>query len=131
MLFRSRNLVAEHRDLDKYRLPSWTREPALTEIVQAVVLDTAGGVIHVKSGRWTGTIDKAGYAWTKRSAAQLDQLVRRGDVIDARVRTLDAGARTFVADLDQPPNVEGAVLAHASRAGMRITFRAPQASQTR
>ncbi len=113
----TRNLVAEHRDLDKYRLPSWTREPALTEIVQAVVLDTAGGVIHVKSGRWTGTIDKAGYAWTKRSAAQLDQLVRRGDVIDARVRTLDAGAHTFVADLDQPPNVEGAVLALDNKTG--------------
>ena len=87
------------------------------EIVQAVVLGTEGGAIHLKYARFSGTIDKAGYAWTKRSASQLDQLVKRGDVVDVRVRTLDLPAQTFIADLDQPPVLEGAMIALDNKTG--------------
>lgn len=110
----ARNLVAEGRDLDKYRLPSWVRDLSPGAIVQVAVLDVDGAMIRVKFGRWRGAIDKAGYAWTKRVPADL---VRRGDVVDARVKTLDGGALTFAADLDQPPAIEGAALALDNRTG--------------
>lgn len=110
----ARNLLAEKRDIDKYRLPSWSREPTTGAMLQSVVLSTENGVIRVKYNRFIGTIDKAGYAWTKRTA---EQAVRRGDVVDVRVRTLDAGAQSFTADLDQPPAIEGAILAIDNKTG--------------
>jgi penicillin-binding protein 1A len=110
----TRNLVAEKRDIDKYRLASWSHEPAVGDIVQAVVLGVDGNAIRLKFAKWTGVIDKAGYAWTKRTA---EQAVRRGDVVDARIKTLDASAQTFGADLDQAPVIEGALLALDNRTG--------------
>jgi penicillin-binding protein 1A len=108
------NLVAEKRDLEKYRLPSWTKDPAAGEIAQAVVMNTAGGVITLRYRNWGGTIDKAGYKWTNKAA---EALVSRGDVVDVRVTSTEATARTFTANLDQPPAVEGAVLAIDNRTG--------------
>ena len=113
----TRNLVSEKRDIDKYRLPSWTREPAVGAIAQAVVLGIDAGVIRVKINRWTGTIDKAGYAWTKRTADKAGQLARRGDVIDVRVKAVNPAAQTLTADLDQPPALEGAILALDNKTG--------------
>ncbi len=110
----SRNLITEKHDVDKFRLASWTHEPAVGDILTGVVLGTDGGLIRVKFGRWSGTIDKAGYAWTKRTP---DQLVKRGDVVDVRVKTLDGGAATFAAELDQPPVLEGAMLALDNKTG--------------
>jgi len=72
------------------------------------------GVIRVRVNRWMGTIEKAGYAWTKRAA---DQLVQRGDVIDVRLKALTAAGQTFTADLEQPPAVEGAILALDNKTG--------------
>ena len=113
----ARNLVAEHRDIEKFRLASWSREPEAGVIAQAVVLGVEAGTIRVRLSRWAGAIDKAGYAWTKRTPAQADQLVHRGDVIDVRIRELNAAAQTFTADLEQPPAVEGAILALDNKTG--------------
>jgi penicillin-binding protein 1A len=110
----SRNLVAEKRDLDKFRLSSWFHEPQPGDILQAVVMGIDAGVIRFKYSRWTGTIDKAGYTWTRRAP---DQLVRRGDVIDVLVKTLNPAALIFTAALDQPPALEGAILALDNKTG--------------
>jgi penicillin-binding protein 1A len=110
----ARNLLTEKRDIDKYRLPSWSREPTAGAMLQSVVLSAENGVIRVKYNRFTGTIDKTGYAWTKRAA---EQAVRRGDVVDVRVRTLDAATQSFTADLDQPPSIEGAILVIDNKTG--------------
>ncbi len=110
----TRNLLTEKRDIDKFRLTSWSREPEAGAISQGVVLSAEAGVIHVKLNRWTGTIDKSGFTWAKRPG---DQLLRRGDVIDMRLRALNAAAQTFTADLEQPPAVEGAILALDNRTG--------------
>lgn len=113
----ARNLLSEKRDIDKFRLPSWSREPVTGAIAQGVVLGIDAGNIRVRLNRWTGTIDKTGYAWTKRTPAQADQLVRRGDVIDLRIKALNPAGQTFTADLDQPPAIEGAILALDNKTG--------------
>ena len=110
----TRNLLSEKRDVAQYRLPSWSREPASGAIVQAVAMGIEGANIRVRFARLTGVIDKAGYAWTKRAP---DQLVSRGDVLDVRVRSIDSSNQTFVADLDQPPTLEGAALAIDNKTG--------------
>lgn len=113
----ARNVLNEKRDIDRYRLANWTHEPAIGDIMQAIVTRAEAGVIHARITRWNGTIDKTGYAWTKRGPDKLDQLVHRGDVVDVRVKTIDAGAASFTADLDQSPAVEGALLAIDNKTG--------------
>jgi penicillin-binding protein 1A len=110
----ARNLLDEKRNLDTVRLPSWLREPQAGGILQAVVLSVDGEVIRTKFGRWSGTIDKKGYEWTKRA---IGQLVRRGDVIEALVAEVDPKALSFTAALDQAPAVEGAVIALDNKTG--------------
>ncbi len=110
----ARNLVVEKRDLATFRMASWSRDLAVGAIVQAIVMSVDASSIHIRMNQWSGAIDKAGYKWTNRAP---DQLVKRGDVIDVRVRSAEAGAFTFVADLDQPPALEGAILAIDNKTG--------------
>ena len=109
----ARNIVDEKRSLDTFRHPRWTRDPVAGDIVPAVVMALDGGAIRVRVGRLTGIIGRTGYAWTRRTA---EDLVRAGDVIEVRV----GKARTdgvFDADLEQPPTLEGAVVAIDNHTG--------------
>ena len=110
----ARNLLAEKRDLAKFRLASWQRDLTSGAIVQAIVMNVDAASIHLRMNQWTGVIDKAGYKWTNKPP---DQLVKRGDVVDVRVRSAEASAMTFVGDLDQPPALEGAILAIDNKTG--------------
>ncbi len=110
----ARNLVAEKRDLAKFRLSSWSRSLVVGEIVQAIVMNVDASAIHVRVNQWSGTIDKSGYKWTNKTP---EQLVKRGDVIDVRVRSADTSSVLFVGDLDQPPALEGAILAIDNKTG--------------
>ncbi len=108
------NLLEHGRTLDTYRDPHWTRDPAEGDIVWAVVTGTDGGVIRLRVAKWTGTIDPRGYQWTRRRA---DQVVRPGDLVEVRVLRLDARAGTFAGQLEQPPVIEGAVVALDNHTG--------------
>ena len=66
-------------------------------------------------GDYRVPIDKKGFAWTRKTSPS--QLVRRGDLVEAKLLTLDQVARTATASIEQPPNVEGAVLAIDNRTG--------------
>ena len=61
------------------------------------------------------TVDRKGFQWTGKTAGT--QLVTRGDLVEARVLALDPAAGTATASLEQPPLVEGAVLAIDNRTG--------------
>jgi penicillin-binding protein 1A len=115
----TRNLDAEKRAVDTYRHPRWTSDPSPEDIVPAVVMTVGGAEIRVRVGDWTGTIDRTGYAWTRRRAADL---VRRGDIVDVRVDKVSAPARTFTAALDQLPELEGAVVAIDNRTGQVLAM---------
>src|SRR4030095_15298558 len=53
-------------------------------------------------------------AWTAKAAGQL---VTRGDLIEAKLAAIDGTAQTAQGSLEQPPSVEGAVLALDNRTG--------------
>ena len=115
----ARNILDEKRALDTYRHPRWNRDLASGDIVPALVTGVDGGVtIRVRAGRWTGTIDRAGYAWTKRKA---DDAVRAGDLVEVKVGKLDPNG-TFTATLDQAPNLQGAVLAIDNHTGQVLAM---------
>jgi len=109
----TRNLLDEKRSLDTYRLSAWSREPAQGEVLPAIVMGTEAGVIRVRVGKWFGTIDAKGYAWTKRRMADV---ARPGDVIEVKISSLDKDG-TFSGVIDQPPAIQGAVLAIENRTG--------------
>jgi penicillin-binding protein 1A len=110
----ARSLVAEKRPLDGYRHPRWVRDPVEGEIVPAVVMGTEGGVIRVRVGKWFGTIDAKGYAWTRRRA--IADVAATGDLVEVQILKLDPKG-TFTALLEQPPAVEGALLAIDNHTG--------------
>ncbi len=115
----ARNLIAEKRSIDTYRHPRWTGDPVSGELLPAVVTAVDGTDIVVRIDDWTGTIPRTGYAWTRRRAADL---VQRGDVIEVLVKDIAAAGRTFVADLDQLPELEGAVVALDNRTGQILAM---------
>jgi penicillin-binding protein 1A len=110
-----RNVVDERHTVDAFRHSRWDRPFAVNEIVPAVVTGVDPAAIRLRAGAYRVTIDKKGFAWTRKTNAS--QLVRIGDLVDAKLLTLDEGARTATATLDQPPNVEGAVLAIDNHTG--------------
>ena len=115
----ARNILDEKRALDTYRHPRWNRELASGDIVPAVVTGVDGGVtIRVRVGRWNGTIDRAGYAWTKRKA---DDAVRAGDLVEVKLGKVDPNG-TFTATLDQAPILQGAVLALDNHTGQVLAM---------
>jgi penicillin-binding protein 1A len=84
------------------------------DVVPAVVIDVEGGGIRARAGALRVTIDRKGSAWAGKPAGQL---VTRGDLIEARLLSIDADANTADGGLEQQPTVEGAVLAIDNRTG--------------
>jgi penicillin-binding protein 1A len=115
----ARNLLDEKRSIETYRHPRWIEDPSAGALLPAVVLRIDGSAIRVRIDTWTGTIDRDGYQWTRRRAADL---ARPGDVIEARIETVSASNRTFTAELDQLPELEGAVVALDNRTGQVLAM---------
>jgi penicillin-binding protein 1A len=110
-----RNVLEEHHTVEGFKMPRWTAPFAVNDVVPAVVTDADGATIHLRAGDYKVTIDKKGFAWTRKTSGS--QLVQRGDLVEARLLTLDAVARTGTASLDQPPLVQGAALAIDNHTG--------------
>jgi penicillin-binding protein 1A len=110
-----RNVLNERHTIDGFRHARWEHPLAAGDIVPAVVVGTDASSISLKAGDVTITIDKKGYAWTRKTVPS--QLVSRGDLVEAKLLTIDPADHTATASLDQPPAVEGAVLALDNRTG--------------
>jgi penicillin-binding protein 1A len=102
-------VVKEGHTIDAFRQGRWDRAMADGDVVPAVVRTAAGTSIEARAGALAVTIDKKGFAWTSKPAA--DQLVKPGDLIEVRLAAVDQAAGTAAGTLEQPPLVEGAVLA--------------------
>ena len=115
-----RNVLAEGHAIDAFRHPRWDHPMKESEIVPAVVTRAEGAAIELRAGSITVTVDKKGFAWTGKTSAA--QLVAPGDLVEARLVTLDDSAHTATGTLEQPPLVEGAVLAIDNRTGQIKTM---------
>ena len=109
-----RNVVTEGHTIEGFRQPRWDRAMRQGDIVPAVVVDVEGGIIRARAGAVSVTIDRKGSAWAGKPAGQL---VTRGDLIEARLLTIDTATQAATGQLEQPPAVEGAVLALDNRTG--------------
>ena len=109
-----RNVLDEAHSIDGFKQARWDRPFSVDDVVPAIVTEVGPASITLRAGDYRLTIDKKGFAWTRKPPPQL---LRRGDLVEARLLTIDAAAHTASASLDQPPAVEGAVLALDNRTG--------------
>ena len=109
-----RNVIKEGHQIDTFKLSRWERTMRDGDVVPAIVRTVEAGSIEARAGGLQVTIDKKGFAWTSKASAQL---VKPGDLIEVRLATIDAAAARAAGSLEQPPAVEGAILAIDNRTG--------------
>jgi len=114
----ARNVIDKTTTAENYRDGRWGRPFAPGDILPAVVTGTTATAIAVRVGGLTGTIERAGYAWTKRRP---DQLVRAGDLIEVKLGKSNAEG-VFEAQIEQPPAIEGAMVAIDNRTGQILAM---------
>ena len=110
-----RNVITEGHKVEAFRHARWDRAMREGQVVPAVVTEVEAATIKARAGSLQVVIDRKGYAWTRKAAA--NQLVKSGDLIEARLGAVEDGAATVSATLEQPPAVEGAILAIDNRTG--------------
>ncbi len=108
-----RNVIKEGHTVEGFRQARWDRPMREGDVVPAVVAAVDGAVIQLRAGDLRVTVNKDGYAWTRKSAARL---VTRGDLVEVRVGKA-ATEGVLGGTLEQAPAVEGAVLAIDNRTG--------------
>ena len=108
----ARNVIAEGQQVESFRHARWDRSMRAGHLVPAVVTAVDAAAIQARAGSLQVTIERKNFAWTRRQAAQL---VKPGDLIEVRLTGVDDASAT--ASLEQPPLVQGAVLAIDNRTG--------------
>ena len=110
-----RNIVTEGHKVESFRHARWDRAMREGQVVPAVVTAVDGTTITARAGSLQTVIDRKGFAWTRKTAA--NQLVKAGDLIEVRLGAIAEGVPTVPGTLEQPPAVEGAILAIDNRTG--------------
>jgi len=109
----ARNVVAEGHTIPGFRHARWDKPIGAGDVVPAVVVSTDNERLHLRVGSRRATVEAAGYRWTRRRPAQL---ARPGDLVELRVGATGADG-SLTGTLDQPPALEGALLAIENRTG--------------
>jgi penicillin-binding protein 1A len=111
----ARNIVAEGRPIEKFTHERWSQAIAAGDIVPAVVTAVpASGNAHIRVAEYDLELKPSAFAWTRRTSAA--QLFKVGDVIEVLVTSLD-GKKPKEITLEQPPAVEGGLVAIDNRTG--------------
>ena len=115
-----RNIVSEGHKIESFRQSRWERPVVVGQIVPAVVTDVDASAIRLRAGAMQITVDRKGFAWTGKSAPE--QLVSRGDLVETRIASVADGGKTATGTLEQPPEVEGSILAIDNRTGQVLAM---------
>jgi penicillin-binding protein 1A len=118
----ARNVMAEKQAVEAFRHERWSRPLQAGDIVPAVVtsVDEASGAARVRAGSLAAELDKASIEWTRRTRPA--DLVKVGDVVDVELVSVDAAAGTASVTLEQPPILEGALVALDNRTGQVLAM---------
>ena len=116
----ARNVVADGETIETYEHQRWRFGIAEGDVVPAVVTGTEGGAIQARVGRYTTSMTRDRFAWTRRRTAE--ELVTPGDLIEIRVLGVDEAAGVLGTELEQEPEVEAALLALDNRTGRILSM---------
>jgi penicillin-binding protein 1A len=118
-----RNVLKEGHSLERFTTDRWTRPVLEGDIVPALVMDVQergretdlpAGAARLRIAETEVDLLRPAFAWTRRTVAS--QLMSRGDLVEVRVTKMDGNVPSAVV-LEQPPLVEGALLAIDNRTG--------------
>jgi len=105
----TRNVVDEQHTIEGFKTERWTRAMAVGDVVPAVVVTAPKtGPARLRLGNVHGDLEKAGYAWTRRTSAA--DLFKPGDLVDVAIAKLDPATGAATVTLEQSPLAEGAML---------------------
>jgi penicillin-binding protein 1A len=110
----ARNVVAEGHQVDAFTTDRWAGAILAGDIVPAVVMFVGDAAARVRIGEHEVELPPPAFAWTRRKRAA--DLFKVGDLIEVEVRSLE-GNRPVELLLEQPPAIEGALLAIDNRSG--------------
>ncbi len=110
-----RTIVGEGHRIESFRHARWDRAIRAGQVVPAVVTGVDDAGISARAGGLSVAIDRQGFAWTRKASAT--QLVSRGDLIEVRITQTAADTNRATGTLEQPPLIEGAILAIDNRTG--------------
>jgi penicillin-binding protein 1A len=110
-----RNVLAEKHTLEGFRHDRWNRPMIEGDVVPAVVMGVADGTAVVRMGSLTGELNKAAIQWTRKTSA--GDLVKAGDLVEVDLVKINANEGTATVVLEQPPLLEGALVALDNRTG--------------
>jgi len=113
----ARNIVAEGRTIEAFNHERWAQPILAGDIVPALVTfvpGSTGGSARVRIGEYDVELKPSAFSWTRRTSAAA--LFKVGDLIEVNVRVLE-GRRPTELTLEQPPAVEGALVAIDNRTG--------------
>lgn len=113
------NVLADGGTLEDFSDPRWSRPMTDGDIVPAVVLpadreSARQGAIRLRAGRYTVEVPKTGYAWTRRTSPGF---VETGDLVSVRLVSVDEARERATGELEQDPEIEGALVAIDNRTG--------------
>jgi penicillin-binding protein 1A len=110
-----RNVLAEKHTVEDFRHERWNRPMVEGDVVPAVVMAVADGTARVRMGSLTGELNKTAIQWTRKTSA--GDLVKAGDLVEVDLVKINAEAGTATVVLEQPPLLEGALVALDNRTG--------------
>jgi penicillin-binding protein 1A len=116
----ARNVLAEKHTLDGFDHERWHRPIAEGDIVPAVVTEVSPASTTVRIGTLTAELTKASVQWTRRPSAA--ELVKVGDLIEVGIVKLDEAGGTAQVTLEQPPAIEGALVAIDNSTGQVLAM---------
>ncbi len=108
------NVIALGQNIESYRHERWSQPIAEDDIVPAVVANVSPTSARVRVGQQIVELRGDAVAWTRRAPPALFKV---GDLIEVRVVKVDAAGVIASASLEQPPLVEGALVALDNRTG--------------
>ena len=102
-------------------LESWLKNTLeVNDIIEAIVTDVRKTQASVKIKDYTGTLSDNNIGWTETK--DLRTLIKKGDVIQVKLNTVDEDTKQIAASLDQEPLLEGAFLAIEPQTGQIKTM---------
>ncbi len=116
----TRNVLAEKHTLEGFDHERWQRPIDEGDIVPAVVTEVSPASTKVRMGTLTAELTKASVQWTRRASAA--ELVKLGDLIEVGIVKLDEAGGTAQVTLEQPPAVEGALVAIDNSTGQVLAM---------
>jgi penicillin-binding protein 1A len=108
----ARNVIAEKHTVEGYRDERWSRPIEAGDVVPAVVAaigkPAPAGAARLRIGPYHADLARDGFSWTRKASAA--DLFTVGDLVDVRIKSIDADTHVATVSLEQTPVAEGAIL---------------------